>query len=170
MFLYPATPACVTDCLRDYAVKVFGLATFGTIYGTMICISGLLTFTQSALQALTHDVFDENPTPVNLALTCMLLLSGVLLVGYVAAASRIVQQDIVDEDERRSLMPQDTPRLGPYTSPRLAPTFQSPRLTPHYGSTVRSVRGQLERPSLANLRQLSTVQESNSNEDDWQLS
>lgn len=153
-------------------MKVFGLATFGTIYGTMICVSGLLTFTQSALQALTHDVFNEDPSPVNLALTVLLLLSGALLVGYVAVASRIVHQDIVDEDERRSLLAHDTPRLGPFASPGLVPQFQSPRLTPHYGSTVRSARGQLERPSLANLRQLSTVQEGNTNDDDvdWRLS
>jgi len=133
---------------------VFGLATFGTIYGTIICVSGLFTFTQSAMQALTHDIFADNPTPVNLTLTGLGLITGAVLVGYVAIAGRRVQQEIEEEEERRSLLlptPQLTPRLGPSSA--------SPRLGPNYGSIWIGRAGTLDRPSLANLRQLSAVQE-----------
>jgi hypothetical protein len=86
----------------DYAAKVFGFATFGTVYGTIICLSGLCTFAQSALQAITHDVFHNDPTPVNLALAGLGLLIGSVLVTFVAVRGRAVQ---ADEDERRSLLP-----------------------------------------------------------------
>jgi hypothetical protein len=136
---------------------VFGLATFGTIYGTIICISGLFTFSQSALQALVHDAFHDDPTPANLALSILGLVSGGALVGYVAVAGKRVKQEVVEEEERRSLLPtpRQTPQLGPWRSPSLTP----------YG-TMRDARGPgggrlagLERPSLANLRSLSTVHE-----------
>jgi hypothetical protein len=140
---------------RDYAVKVFGLATFGTIYGAIICVSGLLTFTQSAMQALTHEMFHDNPTPVNLSLAGLGLVCGVALVTYVAVAGKHVQQEVLEEEERRSQVPYDTtprqtPRLGPYLSPSLGPSY----------GTMRSGRGPpSQRPSLANLRQLSAVNE-----------
>jgi len=143
------------SAMSDYAAKVFGFATFGTIYGTIICLSGLLTFAQSAIQALTHDIFHDNPQPVNLVLAGIALLVGVALVAYVTIAGRIVQEEIADEEERRSLMPQDTPRLGPQygTSPYLGPRDMT--------SPVLTARGpRMERPSFANLRdRLSTVQE-----------
>jgi hypothetical protein len=89
----------------DYAAKVFGFATFGTVYGTIICLSGLCTFTQSALQAITHDAFHNNPTPVNLALAGLGLLTGIGLVTFVAVRGRAVREEQADEDERRSLLP-----------------------------------------------------------------
>lgn len=143
------------SAMSDYAVKVFGLATFGTIYGTIICISGVTTFTQSAMQALTHEAFNDNPAPVNLVLAGLGLMVGTALVTYVAVAGKHVQHEVLEEEERRSQMPQDptpraTPRLGPFLSPSLGPSY----------GTMRSARGQsLQRPSLANLRMLSAVDE-----------
>ncbi|KIW03519.1 uncharacterized protein PV09_05284 [Verruconis gallopava] len=148
------------SAMSDYAVKVFGLATFGTIYGTIVCISGLLTFTQSAMQALTHQAFHDDPTPVNLSLAGLGLVIGVALVTYVAVAGKHVQHEVLEEEERRSQMPSDaTPRLRPYMSPSLGPSY----------GTMRSGRGPPSlRPSLANLRQLDAVNEEavpgNSNE------
>lgn len=153
--LHSVTALTCFRTISDYAVKVFGFATFGTIYGTIICVSGLLTFAQSGLQALTHEVFHDNPTPINLSLAGLGLVVGVALVTYVAVAGKHVQHDILEEEERRSQMPHDltprqTPRLGPYLSPSLGPTY----------GTMRSSRGEsLLRPSLANLRQLSAVDE-----------
>jgi len=89
----------------DYTAKVFGFTTFGTVYGTIICLSGLCTFTQSALQAITHDAFHNNPTPVNLALAGLGLLIGIVLVTFVAVRGRAVRDEQADEDERRSLLP-----------------------------------------------------------------
>lgn len=140
----------------DYAVKVFGLATFGTIYGTIVCISGLFTFGQAALQAVTHDFFSDNPTPVNLIVTALVLLVGAVMVTYVAVAGKRVQEEIFEEEERRSQYI-STPQL----TPRLGPTFGigSPMLGPTYGTLRPSRGGTLDRPSLANLRMLSAVQE-----------
>ena len=77
----------------DYTAKVFGFATFGTVYGTIICLSGLCTFTLSALQAITHDAFHNNPTPVNLALAGLGLLVGIVLVTFVAVRGRAVREE-----------------------------------------------------------------------------
>ncbi|QDS68041.1 hypothetical protein FKW77_009679 [Venturia effusa] len=145
------------SAMSDYAVKVFGLATFGTIYGTIVCVSGLFTFGQTALQAVTHDVFSNNPTPVNLIITALVLLVGAVMVTYVAVAGKRVQEEIFEEEERRSqyiTTPQLTPRLGPTFvngSPMLGPTYGTMRTAPN--------RGTLDRPSVANLRMLSAVQE-----------
>jgi hypothetical protein len=89
----------------DYAAKVFGFATFGTVYGTIICLSGLCTFAQSALQAITHDMFNDNPTPVNLVLAGLGLGIGVILVAFVTVRGRTVREEQPDVDERRSLLP-----------------------------------------------------------------
>ncbi len=62
--------------VSDYAAKVFGFRTFGTVYGCIICLAGLFNFSQSGLDVLTHKVFGGNPVPVNL-----MLMSGVLVVG-----------------------------------------------------------------------------------------
>jgi hypothetical protein len=88
--------------------KVFGFATFGTVYGTIIRISGLCTFTQSALQAITHDAFHDDPTPVNPALAGLGLLIGIALVTFVAVRGRTVRAEQADEDERRSLLPRQS--------------------------------------------------------------
>lgn len=106
------------------------------------------------MQALTHEAFKDNPIPVNLSLAGMGLLVGVALVTYVAVAGKHVQQEILEEEVRRSQMPHDmtprmTPRLGPYLSPSLGPMY----------GTMRSNRQLSLRPSLANLRQLSAVNE-----------
>jgi len=94
--------------VSDYAAKVFGFATFGKVYGLIICLSGLFNFTQSALDALTHKVFDKNPTPVNILLLVMALIVGVALVWYVWRRSQnIGKRDLREEAEQAEerLMP-----------------------------------------------------------------
>lgn len=93
------------SAMSDYAAKVFGFATFGTVYGAIICVSGLCTFAQSALQALTHDVFNNDPSPVNLLLASLGLFVGIILVAFVEIGGRKVRQEQAEEDERRSLLP-----------------------------------------------------------------
>lgn len=88
--------------MSDYAAKVFGFSTFGTVYGAIICISGLCTFAQSALQAITHDVFKNDPSPINLLLASLGLLVGISLVAFIAIGGRKVR---AEQDERRSLFP-----------------------------------------------------------------
>jgi MFS family permease len=94
--------------VSDYAAKVFGFATFGKVYGLIICLAGLLNFSQSALDAATHKVFDNNPLPVNVILLGLGLLIGSVLVGYVWTKSgKIFRENIEDEAQgaRESLMP-----------------------------------------------------------------
>ncbi|KAI1083220.1 FMP42 protein [Whalleya microplaca] len=74
--------------VSDYSAKVFGFRTFGTVYGTIICLSGLLNFSQSALDFLFHETFHGNPIPVNLLLLTLGLVVGICLVGFVSVRVR----------------------------------------------------------------------------------
>ena len=94
--------------VSDYAAKVFGFATFGKVYGLIICLSGLFNFSQSGLDALTHKVFNKNPIPVNIMLLVVALVVGVALVWYVRQKSHSISQrelrEEAEEAEER-LMP-----------------------------------------------------------------
>ena len=74
--------------VSDYAAKVFGFQTFGKVYGLIICMAGILNFTQSALDAATHRVFGGDPLPVNIALEAVALVVGVALVWFVGWKAR----------------------------------------------------------------------------------
>ncbi|KAI1142721.1 MFS general substrate transporter [Hypoxylon sp. FL0543] len=74
--------------VSDYSAKVFGFRTFGKVYGTIICLSGLLNFSQSGLDFLFHKTFKGNPVPVNLLLLVLGLVIGICLVGYVGLKTR----------------------------------------------------------------------------------
>ncbi|KAF2841045.1 MFS general substrate transporter [Patellaria atrata CBS 101060] len=92
--------------VSDYAAKVFGFATFGKVYGLIICLAGLFNFSQSGLDALTHQAFDSNPVPVNLILLGTALVVGVALVGYVWRKSKKMgrsglEAEAQDAEERR---------------------------------------------------------------------
>ena len=73
--------------VSDYSAKVFGFRTFGTVYGTIICMSGLLNFSQSGLDYLFHVTCNGDPVPVNVLLLSMGLAVGVALVIFVAVRS-----------------------------------------------------------------------------------
>jgi len=76
--------------VSDYCAKVFGFRTFGTVYGTIICLAGVLNFSQSLLDYMFRVTFDGNPVPVNLLLLAMGLVIGLLLVGFVWVQSRLL--------------------------------------------------------------------------------
>ena len=84
--------------VSDYAAKVFGFQTFGKVYGLIICLAGLLNFSQSGLDAMTHKVFHRDPLPVNLILLVIALTVGVALVGYVYHQSRHLKRDALEEE------------------------------------------------------------------------
>ncbi|OXV11285.1 hypothetical protein Egran_00954 [Elaphomyces granulatus] len=69
--------------VSDYAAKVFGFQTFGKVYGLIICLAGIGNFVQAALDTLTFKVFARNPIPVNVLLTVISFLVGLMLVGFV---------------------------------------------------------------------------------------
>ncbi|OJD40757.1 major facilitator superfamily transporter [Diplodia corticola] len=94
--------------VSDYAAKVFGFATFGKVYGLIICLAGLLNFLQSGLDALTHRVFHNNPVPVNIILLGVAFFIGLALVTFVTWKSRLINRERVEEDAedaREVLMP-----------------------------------------------------------------
>jgi len=94
--------------VSDYSAKVFGFATFGKVYGLIICLAGLLNFSQSALDAATHQVFQNDPVPVNVILLGLALLVGLALVAFVYSRShKIMRENIEEEAEeaRERLMP-----------------------------------------------------------------
>ncbi|KAI8624689.1 FMP42 protein [Xylariaceae sp. FL1651] len=74
--------------VSDYSAKVFGFRTFGTVYGTIICLSGLLNFSQSGLDYLFHKTFHGDPVPVNLILLGLGLVIGICLVTFVGLKAR----------------------------------------------------------------------------------
>ena len=88
--------------VSDYAAKVFGFQTFGKVYGLIICLAGLLNFSQSGLDAMTHKVFHRDPLPVNIILLVIALVVGVVLVGYVYHQSRHLHRDALEEEAEES--------------------------------------------------------------------
>ncbi|ORY06374.1 major facilitator superfamily domain-containing protein [Clohesyomyces aquaticus] len=94
--------------VSDYSAKVFGFATFGKVYGLIICLAGLFNFLQSALDALTHKTFHNNPIPVNILLLSVAFVIGVVLVGFVWRRSWTIHRENIEEEAegaRESLMP-----------------------------------------------------------------
>ncbi|KAI2625509.1 amino acid transporter [Xylaria nigripes] len=93
------------SAMCDYATKVFGFATFGRLYGAITCISGVLTFSQYGLDALTHGPFHDNPTPVNIMLAIAGTGIGLLLTVHVAVKSKgyqeVIHQNAHSPEERR---------------------------------------------------------------------
>ncbi|KAI6867914.1 MFS general substrate transporter [Hortaea werneckii] len=84
--------------VSDYAAKVFGFATFGKVYGLIICLAGLFNFAQAGLDALTHGVFANDPVPVNLILLVAAAVVGLALVGYVWRKSYTMQREKLEEE------------------------------------------------------------------------
>ncbi|KAF2089801.1 MFS general substrate transporter [Saccharata proteae CBS 121410] len=83
--------------VSDYAAKVFGFATFGQVYGLIICLAGLANFSQAGLDALTWGVFAGDPVPVNVLLLSVAAAVGVLLVAYVWWKSKKIHRELLEE-------------------------------------------------------------------------
>lgn len=72
--------------VSDYISKIFGFDTFGTIYGLVICISGMCNMFQSVLDGWTHTTFKMNPLPINYSLVLITIVSSVVLIWNVHQA------------------------------------------------------------------------------------
>ncbi|KAF5662711.1 hypothetical protein FHETE_7817 [Fusarium heterosporum] len=95
------------SAISDYATKVFGFATFGRIYGTITCISGVTQLSQSGLDALTHGPLQNNPTPINATLGGAGAIVGLVLTIFVAVKGRSFAEKKVEmeaDDERERLL------------------------------------------------------------------
>lgn len=118
------------SAMSDYATKVFGFATFGRVYGTIICFSGLINLSQTGIDALTKSKFNGNPIPVNAFLAVAGFVIGVALVTYVSVQTFLVHKKLQDEDAMTvtntevdsvldSLLEEEEPRgYGSTTAPR----------------------------------------------------
>ncbi|EPE04057.1 major facilitator superfamily transporter [Ophiostoma piceae UAMH 11346] len=90
--------------VSDYSAKVFGFRTFGTVYGTIICLSGLFNFSQSGLDYLFHKVFRGNPIPVNLILLSLGLTIGVILITFVYVKSQGIKRKMLEEEAENAFL------------------------------------------------------------------
>lgn len=89
------------SAMSDYAAKVFGFATFGRVYGSIICFSGLVNMFQPAIDAVNHDAFHDNPIPINIVLASLALVFGVMLVAFVHFEGKKVEKRQAAEEEAR---------------------------------------------------------------------
>ncbi|RCK59221.1 Protein FMP42 [Candida viswanathii] len=69
--------------VSDFCAKVFGYDNFGTVYGTIIAISGVCNILQQVMDKATHEYFHMNPGPVNTILVVLTAVFGVALIGFV---------------------------------------------------------------------------------------
>ncbi|KAM3512028.1 hypothetical protein MY11210_004354 [Beauveria gryllotalpidicola] len=65
------------------ASKIFGFATFGRVYGTVICASGLFNLVQPALESWLSVQLQGNPLLLNIGLGVVGTVLAALLTGYV---------------------------------------------------------------------------------------
>ncbi|KAK6836982.1 photosystem II D2 [Apiospora arundinis] len=93
------------SAVSDYATKVFGFATFGRIYGMLTCLSGVVNFSQSGIDALTHGPLHGDPTPVNIFMGVLGSMIAVVLAAFVYIRSKQYEASLVVPDEEPSRFP-----------------------------------------------------------------
>ncbi|PQK15537.1 hypothetical protein BB8028_0005g10490 [Beauveria bassiana] len=65
------------------ASKIFGFATFGRVYGTVICASGVFNLVQPAVESWLSVQLQGNPLPLNIGLGVVGTVLAALFTGYV---------------------------------------------------------------------------------------
>ncbi|VUC21977.1 unnamed protein product [Clonostachys rosea] len=102
------------SAISDYATKVFGFATFGRIYGTLICFSGVVNFAQSGLDALTNGPLGGDPTPVNAVSAGLGTIIGIATTAFVTVKSMRLCETRTNagEEEAESLLAEGTGGYG----------------------------------------------------------
>jgi hypothetical protein len=86
--------------VSDYSAKVFGFETFGTVYGTVIALSGVLNLGQEGLDWLFEKRFGGDPVPVNGGLLVLGFVVGAVLVGFVGWKARRVRRGVLEAEAR----------------------------------------------------------------------
>lgn len=84
--------------VSDYAAKVFGFETFGRVYGVIICIAGVLNVLQAQLDKATHNIFDGNPTPVNMCLVAVTVMIGAPFLIYIKTQTKKIEQKSLEAE------------------------------------------------------------------------
>jgi hypothetical protein len=101
--------------MSDYAAKVFGFATFGRVYGCIIALSGMVNLFQPAIDAMDHEVFNDNPIPINVSFATLGFIFGTALVLYVWWQGRTVskvQSAQMAEYERYRIIPEEEDEIS----------------------------------------------------------
>lgn len=86
---------------------MFGFATFGRIYGTLVCLSGMANFLQSGLDALTHGPLHDDPTAINATMGAAGVLIGTALTVFVFIKGRVFVEEKTEleaDQERQRLL------------------------------------------------------------------
>ncbi|KAI1775354.1 putative MFS transporter [Hypoxylon cercidicola] len=87
------------SAVSDFATKIFGFGTFGRIYGTITCLSGLVNFAQSGLDALTHGPLEGDPTPINAAMAVGGTILGIVFTAYVVIQGRLFRRRLQQKED-----------------------------------------------------------------------
>ena len=86
--------------VSDYCAKVFGVETFGKVYGSVICLAGLFNFSQAALDTITYKLCDGDPRPANAMLLAAAVAMGLALVVFVRNRGRKVRRETLGREAR----------------------------------------------------------------------
>ncbi|SCU82455.1 LADA_0C05424g1_1 [Lachancea dasiensis] len=95
IFLLVAYRPFYYTVVSDYCAKVFGFDTFGTVYGLLMCLSGVCNMGQSLLDNLTHTTFQMNPTPVNSILVTLTVIASSVLVYFTYWQSKVREEKML---------------------------------------------------------------------------
>jgi len=93
--------------ISDYTAKVFGFQTFGTIYGSIICVAGIFNFAQTGLDAATAKWFKHDPRPVNFIFLVLVLVIGGVLWMWVTIRSKKLKRSLLEEEANRAMENED---------------------------------------------------------------
>ena len=76
----------------------------------IICLSGIVNFSQYGIDALTLTVFNGNPRPVNIFLTVVGFFVGLVLVTFVYHRVKVLEREKHNDEvdyERERLIPEE---------------------------------------------------------------
>lgn len=90
--------------VSDFCAKVFGFDTFGTVYGAIICFSGVCNILQQVMDKATHEYFNMNPIPINALLTVLTAIFGFALIVFVRTQEmNLKRKDLEIEAQEASI-------------------------------------------------------------------
>jgi hypothetical protein len=80
--LVTGSQVSLTVISRHTASQIFGFATFGRVYGTIICASGLLNLIQPVIDSILTGPLAGNPLSINIFLGVMGTVLAVIFAAY----------------------------------------------------------------------------------------
>ncbi|EXU97487.1 hypothetical protein X797_009396 [Metarhizium robertsii] len=89
--------------ISHIAANVFGYATFGRVYGTIICLSGVINLTQPVIDTITNKIFHGDPVPANIAMAAAGTALALVFTAFAIRKTRHVH--------KRSLRRENAPLL-----------------------------------------------------------